>query len=126
MRRGKSSFKRSVTWSAIALAVALFLGYGAFEARKLIQGPEIAVSSPRAGSAVGGPTVEIRGVVHNVTFFTIDGKQAFADQNGNFAESLTPPVGYAMIEIVARDRFGRTAVRDIPITVLDYCIPTQS
>ncbi|MGH7141069.1 MAG: hypothetical protein ACREGH_00335, partial [Minisyncoccia bacterium] len=116
------TFKQLLIYIVVAAAILAFLGYGVFEARFLIEGPKITVLTPKDGAAVGGPLITIAGNVQNTAFFSIDGRQAFADEQGNFSETLTPAPGYDVVEIAAKDRFGRTAETDLEITVLPECM----
>lgn len=116
------TFKQLLLYALSAIAIAIFLGYGIFEARKLLEGPQIAIATPKDWQEVGGPLFTIRGNVQNAAFFSIDGHQAFADEHGNFSEQLSLPIGYAVVEVAARDRFDRTTVKDLHLNVLDECL----
>jgi|SRR6185437_16764666 len=105
----------------IALAILVILGYGAFEARKLIEGPVITIDFPRDGSATSTTGVVIAGSVQNVAFLTIDGKAAYTDEAGHFSQLLSPPPGVTILTVTARDRFGRFARKSVSINVLNYC-----
>ena len=105
----------------IIIAVVVLLGYGLFEARRLIAGPQISVAAPRDGSAVAGPLVHIAGSAENTAFLSINGKQAFVDQKGHFDEALSPPPGYTVFTISASDRFGHVRTKVIEITIINYC-----
>jgi len=103
------------------LAVLLVLGYGFFEARKLIGGPSITLDTPLDGSATSSTTVVISGLASNISFLTINDSPAFTDEAGRFSERLSPPPGYAIFTVAATDRFGRRTSAQVHITVLNYC-----
>lgn len=105
----------------VILAVLAVVGYGAFEARRLIAGPEISIFSPRDGSATSTGTVTIEGLAQNISFLTINDAPAFTDESGHFSETLSPPPGYAIFTVAATDRFGRRTKAEVEITVLNYC-----
>jgi hypothetical protein len=105
----------------IALAVLLVVGYGLFEARRIIAGPEITVLSPQDGSATSSALVTIVGRVQNISFLTINDKPAFADEEGKFVYRYSPPVGYTVATVAATDRFGRRTERRISFNLLTYC-----
>jgi hypothetical protein len=105
----------------ILLAVVTILGYGAFEARKLIAGPEIIILSPKDGSATSSSMVAIEGVAQNISFLTINDRAAFTDEAGHFTQILSPPPGYAVFTVKATDRFGRRASAQVRISVLNFC-----
>jgi hypothetical protein len=105
----------------IALAVVLVLGYGLFEARRLLQGPEITISSPAPGSATSSTLVTIEGTAQNISFLTINDAPAYTDASGKFVETLSPPAGYTVFTVAAVDRFGRRASKSVAFSVVNYC-----
>ena len=105
----------------IALAVVAVLGYGLFEARKLLEGPEITITSPRDGSATSSPLVIIEGTALNISFLTINDAPAYTDASGHFVETLSPPAGYTVFTVAAVDRFGRRASKSVTFNIVNYC-----
>ncbi len=105
----------------IAVAIVLLLGYGLFEARKLIAGPEITITSPKDGSATSSPLVTIEGTAQNISFLTINDAPAYTDAAGHFTLTLSPPAGYTIFTVAAVDRFGRRASKSVAFTIVDYC-----
>jgi hypothetical protein len=105
----------------IALAILVVLGYGLFEARKLLEGPQIEITSPRDGSATSSSLVLIEGTAQNIAFLTINDAPAFTDQTGKFVETISPPPGYTVITLAAVDRFGRRASKSVTINIVNYC-----
>ena len=105
----------------ILLAVLAFVLYGLFEARRLLEGPRITITSPADGSAVSEALVRIAGEAHNIAFLTINDKPAFTDEEGRFELLLTPAAGYTVFTVAATDRFGRSVQEKVSITTLNYC-----
>ena len=104
----------------IVLGLAL-VGYGLFEARKLLEGPQISLLYPTPGSATSSVAVVIAGTAQNIAFLTINDAPAYTDEQGHFIEVLTPPVGYTVFTVAATDRFGRRASRTVAFNVINYC-----
>ncbi|HVU80283.1 MAG TPA: hypothetical protein VHD37_02885 [Candidatus Paceibacterota bacterium] len=104
----------------VLLALAL-IGYGLFEARRLLGGPFIEIDAPLDGTATSSPIVTIMGRAENISFLTINDAPAYTDEAGRFSLRLTPPPGYAIFTVAATDRFGRRASAQVHITVLNYC-----
>jgi hypothetical protein len=102
------------------LAVAI-LGYGLFEARRIIEGPVVTIYTPQNGSATSTTGVVIAGKAENISFLTINDKPSFTDQQGNFSETLSIPPGFTVLTVAATDRFGRRTSKQVAINVLDYC-----
>ena len=105
----------------VLILSVLLVGYGLFEARRLLEGPVITISSPLHGSATSTTALTITGSAQNIAFLTIDGRPAFTDESGHFSLTLSPPAGYTSITVAAVDRFGRRAQKSITVNVLAYC-----
>lgn len=92
------------------IAVLLFfmlLAYAVWNGRNLILGPIIKIDSPLSGDNVTNPLVTIKGLVRNVSFMSLNGRQIFVDKSGNFSEDVLLLPGYNEIDISAQDRFGK-------------------
>lgn len=109
----------------IGLVILLILGYGLFEARRLIEGPTISIDSPAPGSATSSVAVTVTGKAQNISFLTINDAPAYTDESGKFVYRFTPPAGYTVVTIAATDRFGRKASRSVEFSVLRYCPVSQ-
>ena len=105
----------------IGFAVLCIAGYGLFEARRIIEGPEITIDSPRNGTATSSSAVVITGSAQNISFLTINDAPAYTDEAGKFVYRFSPPAGYTVVTVAATDRFGRRASTHIAINVLTYC-----
>lgn len=105
----------------VVAAVLVVLLYGLFEARRIIEGPQITISVPANGSATSTTGVTIAGNAQNISFLTINDKPSFTDTQGNFSETLSIPPGFAVLTVAATDRFGRRTSKAVAINVLNYC-----
>lgn len=105
----------------IALVALAALTYAGFEARRLLLGPEVEVTSPLQGSATSTTLLVISGTARDVSFLTVDDKPAFTDVSGHFSVTLSPPSGYTIITVAAVDRFGRRTQQEVEIQVHNYC-----
>ncbi len=108
--------KRMMTvWIALA-AIALVIGYGAFRAKDLAEGPQLSVTYPAEGAALSDSLVGIRGTAKNISFLTLNGNKIFTDESGAYDESILLARGYNVITLEARDRFGRVATKTLQVT----------
>lgn len=105
----------------VALACVVVIGYGLFEARRFLEGPQISITSPTNGSATSSPAVHITGTAQNISFLTINDAPAYTNKAGYFSATLSPPTGYTVVTVAAVDRFGRRASQSVSIQVLNYC-----
>ena len=111
--------KRSRTLAIkISIGLIIFLlvlGYGLFQARNLIIGPEINVLTPKNGDNLSDPLIVVTGTAANITRISLDDRQIFVDEHGNFSEKLLVPPGYTIIKLAAQDKFGRTTQKLIEL-----------
>ena len=106
----------------IVLAVLVVLSYSLFEARKLLEGPEITIEFPADGSATSSAVATVVGTAQNISFLTINDAPSYTDEAGIFVYRYSPPAGYTMVTVAATDRFGRRASKSITFNVVNYCI----
>lgn len=101
--------------SLLVILVILILGYGLFQARNLILGPEITVLTPTNGENLSNPLIIVSGSATNITLISLNDRQIFVDKQGNFSEKLLVPPGYTIIKLAAQDKFGRTTKKLIEL-----------
>jgi len=93
-------------WVFFSLFILLVL-YSLFQARFLILGPNIRITSPLDGARVESPVVELLGVASNISYISVNDRPIFVNEKGDFDEKLIVPVGLSIITMKAKDRFGR-------------------
>ncbi len=85
-----------------------FIIYTGFEAQKIIYGPRISISEPQDEETFyQNGAIKVIGTAKNISFITLDGRQIFTDQNGNFEEDFVLQPGYNIITLTAKDRYGK-------------------
>lgn len=97
------------------------IGYGLFEARRLITGPSIVIYEPQDGSRIASPLLVVEGEAHNISFLTINDRPVLTDEAGHFTNKLSPPPGANVVTVQGTDRFGRRASADVHITMINFC-----
>ncbi len=116
-----ASPRRTIIRIIVALCVVLLVGYGLFEARKLIEGPQIEIKTPSNGGATSTASVLISGLASNISFLTINDAPAYTDESGRFAVTLSPPPGYTVFVVQGVDRFGRRTSKHVSINIVALC-----
>ncbi len=92
----------------LIILVVLFLGiYFLYQARGFLIGPEIVVDSPKAGEVTHDSYLQVKGQAFNISSLSMNGRQIFINERGDFNEDLLLARGYNIIEITAADKFGR-------------------
>jgi len=105
----------------LSLLALFIIGYGVFEARRIIEGPVVSIYTPEDGSATSTNAIVITGNAENISFLTINDKPYYTDKEGDFSETLAVPTGFTVLTVAATDRFGRRTSKSVSINVLDYC-----
>lgn len=109
--------KTIVKVSLFIIIFTVIAGYSYYQARAIIHGPEINITSPKPASTLDSPLVEIKGNAKNVSFITLNDRQIYVDNEGNFKEELLLSPGYNTWEIEAKDKFGRVVSKKIELVL---------
>jgi hypothetical protein len=99
----------------IGIFVLIILGYGVFQAQKIIKGPQITVTSPTTGSTVSDDRVTISGIAKNIAAIWLNDRPIVVDESGAFAEKLMLYPGYNIIMLRAQDKFGAKVEKKIEV-----------
>lgn len=97
---------RLLRLGTLILAITCGLGYGAWQARFLIVGPEITIATPPA-QVQKDRTVTLTGVAANATALYLNGRPIVTDQSGVFTEAVVLENGHTIVGLDAHDRYGR-------------------
>ncbi|MBP9750069.1 MAG: hypothetical protein KBD21_05065 [Candidatus Pacebacteria bacterium] len=106
---------RIATYLFAILLALVTLGYGLFEARTLIKGPQVTIYEPTPNSIVTGTIYTVRGKAEGVTRVRLNGRTVTLDARGGFEETIIVPVGDATLVLEAENRFGRRTEERIPV-----------
>jgi hypothetical protein len=90
-------------------------GYALFQARFLVLGPRLKITSPENGSHVAGSVINVEGVAKNIAWISLNGRQIFTDERGYWSEKLIVPSGASIMTVETRDRFGRERKKSIQV-----------
>jgi hypothetical protein len=83
-----------------------FLTYAVYQARNLIQGPTITLSTEvEITQSTRGLTIS--GIARNVVVLRMNGKEIHTNERGAFEHTLTLENGYTIMTLEAEDRYGR-------------------
>lgn len=106
---------RAIRRTVLSVAVILVLGYALFEARGLLRGPVITIETPRSGETIREGLIRVTGRVTNAQAMTMNGRTIFLLEEGRIDEPVALLPGYNEIVFRATDRFGTTAVLELPL-----------
>lgn len=94
-----------ITTIVIVVFFAVLLGYAYFEARGVLYGPRITVSSET--TEVHDPFVVIKGQADRISSLSMNGKSIDVTESGAFEEPYLLSPGLNRITLDAADKYGR-------------------
>lgn len=103
-----------------ALLIILFIlltSYSIFQARALLIGPQVWITSPKDGQVASSPIVVIEGHSRNIAWISLNGHQIFTDEEGVWSEKLIVSKGMSIMTVEASDRFGRETKKGVRIVL---------
>lgn len=102
-----------LTYIALGIFFLLVLGYAYFEARGLLFGPSISVTSKV--TEVHDPFITIKGQADRISSLSMNGKTISVSESGAFEEPYLLARGYNRIVLDARDKYGRSRQQAIEV-----------
>jgi hypothetical protein len=91
------------------------VGYTIFNSRFIVQGPEIHLDQTGDVIKTTDRTLFLTGKILHSSFITINGRPIFIDESGNFNEKLLLSSGVSIIDIYAKDKFGKEVRKKIDV-----------
>ena len=100
------SFRTIIAASALGIGILMAITYVIFQARFLIIGPQIILTTD-IPVVHNERTVYLEGKAFNISRLWLNDRQIFTDSSGTFKEALVLETGYTMSTLRAEDRYGR-------------------
>ncbi len=100
------SIERILKYLFVALCIVFFASYTYFQARNLIHGPSIVLST-EFETIQRERSLLLTGNARNVVVLRLNGREIHTDERGNFSETLVLQNGYTVMTLEAVDRYGR-------------------
>ncbi len=94
---------------------AVIIAYAYIQSHSILAGPSITITTPRNGITVSQPEVLVEGIAKNISRISLDDRVIFVDEQGRFSEKLILGVGYNIIEVEAKDKFGKSAATTLEL-----------
>jgi hypothetical protein len=102
----------------ITVAVVFLVGYGIFNSRFMLKGPELAIAGLDSSGEIIRTDVKdfsLKGTVLHSSYITINNRPITVDELGNFNEKLLLSNGVSVIDIYARDKFGKEVRKKVGV-----------
>ncbi len=91
----------------ILAVLCVLAGYGLVEARPVIVGPALSITSPADNAVFSNGIVTVSGRAARAAVLTLNGATLLHEEDGSFSSVLTLPRGGSILTLAATDRFGR-------------------
>ena len=114
----KKDYRRVSKPILIGLLVLLIVGFSGLKLKDLLSGPQITVNSPSDGATIKKELVNVKGKAERISQLYLNGKKIFTDEQGNFNEPYLLASGYNLLELIARDQFGRQIIKKLQLTTI--------
>lgn len=105
----------SPTTIAIILFFCVVFGYGIFELRGVLLGPDVSIREPAEWTVATSSIIRIRGTARSVTKLALNNRPIYTDERGEFVEELLLPDGYSILELTATDKLQRSVKKELHI-----------
>lgn len=109
--------RRLIIGTAILCATVAALTYVLFQARFLIEGPQIMLTNDPS-VVQNERQVVLEGIAENITAITLNGRSIVTNESGTFKEKVILENGYTLVRIEARDRYGRATALERPFVYI--------
>lgn len=90
------------------LLLLLLLGYGFWQARFYLRGPQIYLDFPEEGAVLATSILELKGRAFEISRLTLNGYPIYINETGEFKEGRVLSPGLNIIQLEGTDRFGHT------------------
>lgn len=107
------SIEQFLKKAAFIVCAVLFIAYAYFQARNLILGPSISLST-EPGILHEERSISIEGTAQNIKMLRLNGLEIHTDEAGVFNQTLVLENGYTIMTLEAEDRYGRTTTLTRP------------
>ena len=108
------NFRFFIIFCLGACSVLLITLFIIFQARYLILGPQIALTTELVGPQ-NERRVYVEGTAHNISRLWLNDRTIYTDTQGNFKEALILESGYTVATLRAEDRYGRITTITRPL-----------
>lgn len=122
----RSNIKKVIKFTGLSFIACVLIAYSFYQARFLLEGPQVAVWDPQDGSIVFQSVLDIQGEAKNISKLSLDGRQIFVNEQGVFKERILLSEGMNAITFNAQDKFGRETQKTIELFFKDVSGATDT
>jgi hypothetical protein len=109
-KKANASWIRKGICGALFTVIAVF---GFVNMHSILKG--VSITADIVPATDNSKVVHVKGKVDNAIFVSLNGREIFIDQKGNFNEALALPDGYSIITLAAKDGNGTSKKNTIEV-----------
>lgn len=101
--------KANASWIRVGICASLFTIiaiFGFVNMHSILKG--VSITADVVPTQDKSKIVHIKGKASNAIFVSLNGREIFIDQKGNFNEAIALPDGYSIITLAAQDKNGES------------------
>lgn len=100
---------KTISQSLIFSAILVISGYFFYQINFLLKPPKLILLSPKTDMIIKDDKIQFIGQVGPDVYLTINNQEVYIDKEGNFKEELILKNGLNFIELIAKNRFDKSA-----------------
>lgn len=112
------NFKKKLIRGLIITFSLFIVTYAFFKAEDLIFGVSIENVNIENQTSFETNKIEISGNARHATELILNGREISIDKEGNFKEDIAPLIGYNIVNIKAKDKFGHEDEKNYKLTFI--------
>ncbi len=119
-RKTQHKFNRQFLSAKVFLAAAVFLIVGIYiflQYSSLIFPPRLNITSPHPNEEISGNVVNVLGQTDPYATVTVDGEDVYVNLQGTFRKSIYMFSGDSKVDVVAKNRFGKTSEKVVNVKI---------
>jgi hypothetical protein len=102
----------------VGILVLAFISYAGFQARFVILGPRVEITSHKNGEVVENPLVTIEGKATNISWISLNGRQIFTDEKGYWSEDLVVSKGINVVTVKVKGKMGEGVEKEKSVQII--------
>jgi len=89
------------------IIISIVIGYTYYQTNDYLRGPILELIEPTDNSTHNQSKITIKGYAKNISYISMNGRQIFTNQAGQFSEEILLSEGYNIISVSTKDKYER-------------------
>jgi hypothetical protein len=107
--------KKLLKFASLTILFLIIIFYGIWKGRDLIFGIHLTINGIQNNETVTHPVLELSGNAYHAVSITINGRIVSIEEDGAWHDIIALLNGYNVINISAKDKFGRIITKEFTV-----------